>query len=269
MSSSIKSVSQLESTVAILIDAENTPYGLVGEIMETSARFGRTIIRRAYGDWGTQILSSWRQIFSEYPISAIQQFHYVAGKNSSDSAMMIDAMDILRERRVDTFVLVTSDSDFTKLATRIREDGLKVIGIGSAVATKSFVKACDEFVLIENLRPSLSTPAKSTRKSNISRVSQASSEQSSVSSNEDIVKKGKELLLKAVTVSVDENGRINGGLIGIILRRLDPTFTLQQYGVSKLTDFIGLFPDVIVATGEKGGGLDPIYKLVDSQLNTN
>ncbi len=258
------SVTIHNSSVAILIDAENTPDSLIPQIMETSARFGRAIIRRAYGDWGIQGLSPWREIFKEYPISAIQQFHYVSGKNSSDSAMMIDAMDILQQKRVDTFVLVTSDSDFTKLATRIREDGLRVIGIGRGIAPKSFVKACDEFVALENLRPPKLLNAIVKEKSSGTKM--APTQNSELPSpTKGLLASGKELLLKAVTASVDENGKINGGLIGIMLRRLDPAFSLHTYGVAKLTDFIGLYPDVLTSTGETMGALDPIYKLVESK----
>src|SRR5436189_4723906 len=136
MASSMETRSD-HNSIAILIDAENTPYTLISQIMEASARFGRALIRRAYGDWGTQALSPWREIFIEHPITAIQQFHYVSGKNSSDSAMMIDAMDILQQKRHDSFVLVTSHSDLPKLQTTVREAGHRAIGIVRKIEHKS------------------------------------------------------------------------------------------------------------------------------------
>ena len=249
-------------SIAILIDAENTPYTLISQIMETSARFGRAIIRRAYGDWGTQALSPWREIFKEHPITAVQQFHYVSGKNSSDSAMMIDAMDILQQKKVNTFVLVTSDSDFTKLATRVREDGLKVIGVGRRTAPKSFVKACDEFVMLENLGRVLPVTIKEKEPS-ISKRTRGEDPETSDSKTQRA--SGRELLVKAVSSSVDENGKITGSRLGDMLRRLDPAFSLQTYDVRKLADFVALYPDVLVPTGETSGTLDPVYRLVEPE----
>ncbi len=261
MASSIETRSG-HNSIAILIDAENTPYTLISQIMEASARFGRAIIRRAYGDWGTPALSPWREVFKEHPITAIQQFHYVSGKNSSDSAMMIDAMDILQQKRVDTFILVTSDSDFTKLATRVREDGLRVIGIGREIAPKSFVKACDEFVMLENLEQALPIEAK---KDEPGLARKTRKEDLKSSNSKALGTNGRELLLKAVSAGVDENGKISGSRLGDMLRRLDPTFSLQTYRVRRLADFIARYPDLVVPTGETSGALDPVYQLVESE----
>jgi len=261
MASSIDAESS-HNSVAILIDAENTPHTMISQIMEASARFGRAIIRRAYGDWGTPVLSPWREIFREHPITAIQQFHYVSGKNSSDSAMMIDAMDILQEKKVDTFILVTSDSDFTKLATRVREDGLRVIGIGRETAPKSFVKACDEFVMLENLEQARTITSK---KDDLGLTKKNRSEGLKSSNSRDPGTNGRELLLKAVSAGVDENGKISGARLGGMLRRLDPTFSLQTYGVRRLADFVGQYPDLLLATGETRGANDPVYQLVESE----
>ncbi len=261
MASSIETRSD-HNSIAILIDAENTPYTLISQIMEASARFGRAIIRRAYGDWGTPALSPWREVFKEHPITAIQQFHYVSGKNSSDSAMMIDAMDILQQKRVDTFILVTSDSDFTKLATRVREDGLRVIGIGREIAPKSFVKACDEFVMLENLEQALPIKAK---KDEPGLTKKTRKEDPKSSNSQGLGTNGRELLLKAVSAGVDENGKISGSRLGGMLRRLDPTFSLQRYQVRRLADFIALYPDLLVPTGETSGANDPVYQLVESE----
>jgi NYN domain/OST-HTH/LOTUS domain len=260
MASSIDAESS-HNSIAILIDAENTPYTMISQILEASARFGRAIIRRAYGDWGTPVLSPWREIFKEHPITAIQQFHYVSGKNSSDSAMMIDAMDILQQKRVDTFILVTSDSDFTKLATRVREDGLRVIGIGRETAPKSFVKACDEFVMLENLEQ----PRTIMSKKDDSGLARKRSEGLKSSNSKDPGANGRELLLKAVSAGVDENGKISGARLGGMLRRLDPTFSLQTYGVRRLADFVSQYPDLLLATGETRGANDPVYQVVESE----
>jgi hypothetical protein len=173
--------------------------------------------------------------------------------------MMIDAMDILQQKKVDTFILVTSDSDFTKLATRVREDGLKVIGVGRGTAPRSFVKACDEFVMLENLEQSLPIQSKNETGS-ASRKTLKEDAKSSISKA--LITTGKELLLKAVTAAIDQDGKTSGARLGNMLRRLDPAFSLHTYGVGRLADFIGLFPDILVSTGETMGTNDPVYKRV-------
>src|ERR1041385_8467591 len=138
--------------LAVLIDADNISYSNIKAMMEEIAKYGTPTFKRIYGDWTKPTLAGWKNVLLENAITPIQQYSYTIGKNSSDSALIIDAMDILYSEKVDGFCIVSSDSDFTRLATRLREAGMKVIGIGEKKTPSPFIKACDKFVYIEILR---------------------------------------------------------------------------------------------------------------------
>jgi len=138
--------------LAVLIDGDNIPSANVKEMMEEIAKYGNPTIKRIYGDWTNPHLSKWKKLLLENAITPIQQYAYTTGKNATDSAMIIDAMDILYSEKVNGFCLVSSDSDFTKLATRLREAGMQVIGIGEKKTPTPFIVACDKFIYIEILR---------------------------------------------------------------------------------------------------------------------
>ncbi len=246
---------EAEPAVAVLIDADNTSHEAIKYILDACARYGRTIIRRAYGDWTTEKLRPWGGIFKDFAIKPEQQFQYTTGKNSTDIAMIIDALDLLHERRLAVFVLVSSDSDFTALATRIREDGVTVIGIGRQTTPSSFVKGCDQFLLIENMIPApsievaLPEPAPGTIPMPEAQPAHG------------VDDKGRDLLIRAAKQASDPNGIIRGSFLGIVLKRLDPRFAPSNYGVTKLSDFVALHHDIVVPTGKRSGD-DPTYKLV-------
>src|SRR6478609_3831494 len=137
--------------LAVLIDADNIPYSNVKGMMEEIAKYGTPTFKRIYGDWTKPTLSGWKTVLLENAITPIQQYSYTSGKNSSDSALIIDAMDILYTGGVDGFCIVSSDSDFTRLATRLREAGMKVFGMGEQKTPTAFRAACDKFIYIEIL----------------------------------------------------------------------------------------------------------------------
>src|ERR1044072_3316775 len=137
--------------LAVLIDADNVPYANVREMFEEIAKYGTPTFKRIYGDWTRPTVSGWKNVLLENAITPIQQYSYTSGKNSSDSALIIDAMDILYSGRVDGFCIVSSDSDFTRLATRLREAGMKVIGMGEKKTPEPFIAACDKFIYLEIL----------------------------------------------------------------------------------------------------------------------
>src|SRR5574344_3091980 len=141
-----------QKKIAVLIDADNTPYNKLAAILQEAAVHGHIITKRAYGDFSTDTLKNWKNVLNENAIIPVQQFSYTQGKNSSDSAMIIDAMDLLYTDKYDAFVLVSSDSDFTKLASRLRESQEIVFGVGRKQTPISFVNACDDFIFIENLK---------------------------------------------------------------------------------------------------------------------
>src|SRR5437879_919391 len=141
--------------LAVLIDADNVPYSNVKGVMEEIAKYGTPTFKRIYGDWTKPTISSWKNVLLENAITPIQQYSYSTGKNATDSALIIDAMDILYTGNVDGFCIVSSDSDFTRLATRLREAGMKVIGIGEKKTLNPFITACDKFIYIEILKPQI------------------------------------------------------------------------------------------------------------------
>src|SRR5512135_1623537 len=154
--------------LAVLIDADNIPYGNVKGMLEEIAKYGTPTFKRIYGDWTKPTISGWKSVLLENAIAPIQQYSYTRGKNSTDSALIIDAMDILYSGKVDGFCIVSSDSDFTRLATRLREAGMKVIGIGEKKTLKPFITACDKFIYFEILKNNkVVTKEKSATNSNI------------------------------------------------------------------------------------------------------
>src|SRR6187399_3674323 len=142
---------QKDSRLAVLIDADNVPYSNIKGMLEEMAKYGTPTFKRIYADWTKPTVSGWKNVLLENAITPIQQYSYTVGKNSTDSAMIIDAMDILYSGKVDGFCIVSSDSDFTRLATRLREAGMKVFGFGEKKTPKPFISACDKFIYIEIL----------------------------------------------------------------------------------------------------------------------
>src|SRR5512143_3633488 len=156
--------------IAILIDGDNAQSSLLPQMLVEAGRHGQVTVRRIYGDWTTNSMNSWKEILNYHAFQPIQQFRYTVGKNATDSAMIIDAMDILHSGVVDGFCLVSSDSDYTRLATRIRETGIFVMGIGEKKTPKPFVNACDVFVYTENLvEEKKSTQLKRSRRKSASK----------------------------------------------------------------------------------------------------
>ncbi|MFH0897033.1 MAG: NYN domain-containing protein [Candidatus Bathyarchaeota archaeon] len=240
------------NNLAVLFDADNTSKNYVKAILDACARYGRVIIKRSYGDWTAPNLQGWSSIFRELAIRPIQQFRFTSGKNITDSAMIIDAMDILHSKDVDAFVLVSSDSDFTGLATRIREEGLRVIGVGRRITPPAFVNACDEFLLLENLIGADTFEKGEVKLENVQDPAKAT--------NIELTKEqGRELLVRAIKAAQDENGFVKGAAISLALRRIDPAFDPKSYGTSKLADFIELYPDVLELQGRRAA-TDPTYK---------
>ena len=150
--------------IAVLIDGDNAQPSLIEKILAEASKYGSVTIRRNYGDWTTSNMNGWKDTLQTYAVQPIQQFRYTVGKNATDSAMIIDAMDILYSASVDGFCLVSSDSDYTRLATRIREKAFFVMGIGQKKTPRAFVNACDVFVYTENLMPKPVTKRSSPKK---------------------------------------------------------------------------------------------------------
>jgi uncharacterized LabA/DUF88 family protein len=223
--------------LAILIDADNIPYSNVKGMMEEIAKYGNPTFKRIYGDWTKPTLSGWKNVLLENAITPIQQYSYTTGKNASDSALIIDAMDILYTGRVDGFCIVSSDSDFTRLATRLREAGMKVYGIGERKTLKPFISACDKFIYIEILSDKTKSAPKAPQKI----TAKSTPKPNEISSAAPISKVDDELL-KLITESIidiaDEDGWAFLGDLGNLLLKKQPNFDPRNYGFIKLVPLI-------------------------------
>lgn len=218
----------MELKLAVLIDGDNIPSAYVKEMMEEIAKYGNPTIKRIYGDWTNPKLTKWKSLLLENAITPIQQYGYTVGKNATDSAMIIDAMDILYSEKVNGFCLVSSDSDFTRLATRLREAGMKVFGIGEKKTPNPFIVACDKFIYIEILK---SQPAESEQEI-------TKSKSSSKNSIDKITPKVIKLISSTISDLADDDGWAYLGDVGNLLQKKQPNFDSRNYGFQKLTPLI-------------------------------
>jgi hypothetical protein len=202
--------------LAVLIDADNAQPGVASELLAEVARYGTATIKRAYGDWTTPNLNGWKETLHNLAIQPIQQFRYTTGKNATDSALIIDAMDLLHGGSVDGFCLVSSDSDFTRLATRIREAGLAVYGFGEKKTPRPFVVACDKFIFTEILRPTEAGPV-------------------TAEIPQDALQP---LLTAAVTGVAREDGWAPLSGVGSLVAKGNPSFDPRNYGCQKLGELV-------------------------------
>jgi uncharacterized LabA/DUF88 family protein len=239
----------------MLIDSENAQSSLIEKMIAEAGKYGLVTIRRIYGDWTTPEMKSWRETLNANAVQPIQQFRNTAGKNSTDSALIIDAMDILYEGNVNGFCLVSSDSDFTLLATRIRESGLFVMGIGRKDTPLAFVKACEVFVFTENLLPEKSIPKtdkprKETKTSNI-------------------IADPIPLLINAFDISVQEDGWAFLGTMDEKLRQLESSFDSRTYGYKQLSQLIRANKDTFeVRENKSRSGPSAIYIKLKEERNS-
>ena len=214
----------------MLIDADNAQASITEGLLAEVAKYGTAHVKRAYGDWTSPNLKTWKDQLLAQSIHPIQQFAYTKGKNATDSAMVIDAMDLLYSGRLDGFCIVSSDSDFTRLAARIRESGLTVYGFGERKTPKPFVAACDKFIYIENLAytEAAAEPAGETRKP-VQRPTAAQLKQDATLVNR---------LRNAVEAASDDDGWAPLASVGHILTNQTPDFDSRTYGYAKLSDLI-------------------------------
>jgi len=203
-----------ELRFAVLIDADNVPYANVKGMMEEIAKYGTPTFKRIYGDWTKPTVSGWKSVLLENAITPIQQYSYTTGKNATDSAMIIDAMDILYTGRVDGFCIISSDSDFTRLALRLREAGMKVIGMGQQKTPLPFIAACDKFIYIEILTQE--------------------SEEEVVVTEKKLDKRTIKLISSSINDLADESGWAFLGEVGNLILKKEPDFDPRNYGFKKL-----------------------------------
>jgi len=214
----------IERRMAILIDGDNAQASLIEQILVEAGKYGSATIRRVYGDWTTPNMSSWKDMLNIHAFQPIQQFRYTVGKNATDSAMIIDAMDILHSDQVDGFCLVSSDSDYTRLATRIRESGQLVVGIGEKKTPRPFVSACNVFIYTENLSRRRGSGNGSKRKTN----NLSTQERELI----DLISQAMEM------AGPDDDGWTRLSEVGTALRRIDPGFDPRTYSFRQLSQLV-------------------------------
>ncbi|HRD57075.1 MAG TPA: NYN domain-containing protein [Ferruginibacter sp.] len=231
--------------LAVLIDADNVPYSGIKAMMEEIARYGSPTFKRIYGDWTKPTLSGWKTVLLENAINPVQQYSYTSGKNATDSALIIDAMDILYTGQVDGFCIVSSDSDFTRLAMRLRESGKIVIGIGEQKTPGAFISACNKFIYIEILAKENKEDAAPSKKSN----NKKQVKQNTGTSLPAVVKN---LITRSVNDLTEEDGWVFLSTLGNHINRKQPSFDPRNYGFKKLVDIIRHIPALEVEERHSG-----------------
>lgn len=228
--------------LAVLIDADNAQASVAPELLAEIARYGTATVKRAYGDWTTQNLVGWKETLHNLAIQPVQQFRFTVGKNATDSALIIDAMDLLHGGKVDGFCLVSSDSDFTRLATRIREAGLSVYGFGEKKTPRPFVAACDKFVYTEILRQVASDAPASSLPSAAEPLQPA--------------------LQQAVASAAREDGWAALSAVGSLVIKASPSFDPRNYGFQKLGELVRAQPYLEVKSIPVGDGSPNLHLFV-------
>lgn len=235
--------------LAVLIDADNAQAAVIEELLAEIATFGEATVKRIYGDFTAPTSASWKKVLQQYAIKPVQQFAYSTGKNSTDSTLIIDAMDLLYTRKFDGFCLITSDSDFTGLAMRLREEGLMVFGFGEKKTPDAFRNACHKFIFTEVLRTHASNdpvdkiaPAKGKRKTTPTQQSTSAAEPKRAFP--------KKFMLTALAQSVDDSGWAGLAAFGSYLTKLQPDFDPRLYGYRKLSELVKAKTDLF-ATEER------------------
>ncbi|MFP5406429.1 MAG: NYN domain-containing protein, partial [Gammaproteobacteria bacterium] len=226
--------------LAVLIDADNAHAGIVDALLAEIARFGVASVKRIYGDWTQPQLGSWKKVLLQQSIIPVQQFAYTKGKNATDSALIIDAMDLMYARRFDGFCLVSSDSDFTRLASRLREEGLLVYGFGERKTPEPFVSACDKFIYTEVLRPEAVPAAEPSRDAEVH--SKPAETGPAIDSRQD-PRAAIELIATAIDAVSDESGWAGLGAVGSTITKLRPDFDSRLYGHKKFSDLVRSVPE--------------------------
>ncbi|CAL2086067.1 Maebl [Tenacibaculum dicentrarchi] len=251
--------------IAVLIDGDNAQPKLLKEIIEEVSKYGKATIRRIYGDWTTPQMNSWKAIINQHSISPIQKFSYTTGKNSTDGSLIIDAMDILHGKNTEGFCIVSSDSDYTGLAKRIREEGLFVMGIGEKKTPESFVKSCEVFTFTENLKNEQVIQNQLNNQNET--VKSKSIKQNSNIKNKTIIEKIRlsradlKTINKAFDISTNEEENAYISTLGVNIRKIDPSFDPRSYGFKNLTRLFENIDKYEVIKNEVGGLNHPLLRI--------
>ena len=238
----------IKSNIAVLIDGDNAQPKLIQQILEEVSKYGKATIRRIYGDWTTPHMNGWKDIINMHSFSPVQKFSYTTGKNSTDSSLIIDAMDVLHSHKIDGFCIVSSDSDYTGLAKRIREEGLFVMGIGEKKTPNAFVQSCEIFTYCENISNDVSS---SDTKNKPEANKQAAA----------LPKLNTKIIDKAFDISIHEEDEVYIAKVGLNIIKIDPSFDSRTYGFKNLTQLFKSLPKYEVVRNVVKGLNQPLVKL--------
>lgn len=258
-------MSEKKFNIAILIDGDNAQAKLLKETIEEVSKYGKATIRRIYGDWTSNVMNSWKDSINRYSINPIQKFSYTTVKNSTDGALIIDAMDILHSKNVEGFCIVSSDSDYTGLAKRIREEGLFVMGIGEKKTPEAFVQSCDVFTYTENITPKIDEKVveeqvnETKNRTNSTKKDKTSKKSTKLSPNF-LTSKDNATISKAFDISTDENDIAYISKVGANIRKIDPSFDARSYGYTSLSKLFEDLKDYQVIRNEVGELNHPLVK---------
>src|SRR5690606_6860442 len=248
--------------IAVLIDGDNAQPGLIKYILEEISKYGKATIRRIYGDWTSPHMNGWKEVLNQYSISPIQKFAYTTGKNSTDSSLIIDAMDILHGKSVDGFCIVSSDSDYKGLAKRIREEGLFVMGIGRKTTPIAFVNSCEVFTFTEILQPqpqktvrTKKTKDKEDKDKQAAATTKKTAQKTSKLSQPDL-----SIVDKAYEISSSEDEGTYISQVGLAVRKIDPSFDPRDYGYKTLTQLFHSLDKYEVINNEVNGLNHPLVR---------
>jgi len=242
-----------DNKLAVLIDADNVPYKNVKEMLQEISKNGTPTIKRIYADWTKPTVSGWKNVLLENAITPIQQYSYTTGKNSSDSALIIDAMDILYSEKVNGFCIVSSDSDFTRLATRLREAGMMVMGFGEKKTPKPFISACDKFIYLEilnNTEESENTETAEETESTVTKKTEKPKRKKEPLSKVDF--KTIKLITESINDLGDEEGWTFLGNLGSFIIKKKPDFDPRNFGFAKLLPLIKSIGKIEIDERETG-----------------
>ena len=254
--------------ISVLIDGDNAQPKLIKEIIEEVSKYGKATIRRIYGDWTSQQMNSWKAIINQHSITPIQKFSYTTGKNSTDGALIIDAMDILHGKNTEGFCIVSSDSDYTGLAKRIREEGLFVMGIGEKKTPTAFVKSCEVFTYTENLKNEENEEAveifeseeNNTKTTKVKK--QITNKKTKVTTKKIILLKDDwKTVMKAFDISTNEEDKAHISTLGLNIRKIDPSFDPRSYGFKSLTKLFENIDKFEVIKNEVGDLNHPLLRM--------
>ncbi|WP_330444186.1 NYN domain-containing protein [Flavobacterium sp. C4GT6] len=238
--------------IAVLIDGDNAQPKLIQAIIEEVSKYGKATIRRIYGDWTTPQMNGWKEVINQYSFNPVQKFAYTSGKNSTDSSLIIDAMDILHSKNVEGFCIVSSDSDYTGLAKRIREDGVFVMGIGQKQTPVAFVQSCEIFTYTENISAVITEDEEDEQEKTATAKAKARLKPKPAISTA--------IIDKAFDISINEDEEAYIATIGSNLRKIDPSFDPRAFGFKTLTQLFDNLPKYEILKNIVNGLNHPLVK---------